>query len=232
MHRIGKPLTLALCLILASTLCLSMAGIRADREPHRYAPRSLDQEPVQAVNPVDGSVLAAWGYREGGEYSIALAVKTGETWSEPVFIGRDDRLDQIDPALVFDSRGVAYLAFSVLQLGQVRITAIAGEPGAALVPRIVSQVGERSVAPALSVIGQRLVVAFRAGEDVVLKDLPLFRQEGFASTQGIQEGPDAVDPLGWIWIGNGLDGDENNSGDRWQSEDGKDQEATLPLGLR
>ena len=232
MHRTGKRFTLALCLILASTLCLSMAGVRADRDPHRYAPRSLDQELVQAVNPVDGSVLAAWGYREGGEYSIALAVKTGDIWSEPVFIGRDDRLDQIDPALVFDSRGVAYLAFSVLQLGEVRITAIAGEPGAALVPRTVSPVGERSIAPALSVIAQRLVVAFRAGEGVVLRDLPLFSQEGSASTQGIQEGPDAVDPLGWVWIGNGRDSDEGNSGERWQSEDGKDPAATVPLGLR
>ena len=232
MRNTGKGFTLVLCLTLAATLGLSTAGIRGDRGPHRYAPRSLDQEPVLAVNPTDGTTLAAWGYREGGEYSIALAVKNGDVWTEPVFLGRDDGLDQIDPALVFDGRGVAYLAFTVRQLGEVRITAIVGEPEAALLPRTVSRAGSPAAAPALGVIADRLVVAFQTGYGIVIRDLPLFNPEAPASTRGIQEGPDAVDPLGWVWIGNGRDSDEDDSGERWQSEDGQDPAATLPLALR
>ncbi|MBD3867868.1 MAG: hypothetical protein IFK94_07080 [Acidobacteria bacterium] len=232
MRNSGKILTLVVCLTLAATLGLSLAGPRGDRGPHRYAPRSLDQEPVLAINPADGTILAAWGYREGGEYSIALAVKSGDVWTEPVFIGRDDGLDQIDPALVFDSHGVAYLAFTELPLGEVRITAIAGEPDTALLPRTIARAGDPKASPALSVIADRLVVAFNAGNGVVIRDIPLFNPEVSASTQGIQEGPDAVDPLGWFWIGNGRDSDEGDSGDRWQSEDGQDPAATVPLGLR
>jgi hypothetical protein len=232
MRNTGKGFTLVLCLTLTATLGLSMAGIRGDRGPHRYAPRSLDQDPVLAINPADGTILAAWGYREGGEYSIALAVRNGDVWTEPVFIGRDDGLDQIDPALVFDGSGVAYLAFTVRQLGEVRITAMVGEPEAALVPRTVSRAGSPAATPALGVIADRLVVAFQAGDGVVIRDLPLFIPEASASTRGIQEGPDAVDPLGWVWIGNGRDSEEGDSGERWQSEDGQDPAATLPLALR
>lgn len=232
MLKTGKWLSCTLCLILAGSLGLTLAAPRGDRQPHRYLPRSLDQEPVQATDPVDGSVLAAWGYREGGEYSIALAVKTGETWSEPVFIGRDDGLDQLDPALVFDGNGVAYLAYTVLPLGEVRITAIAGEPDQALTPRVVSPPDSRSGHPALDVIADRLAVAFRSGDGVAIRNIPLFAPGESASTRGIQEGPDAVDPLGWIWGGNGRDSDEGKSGDRWQSEDGQDPAATVPLALR
>jgi hypothetical protein len=193
---------------------------------------SLDQEPVMAVNPVNGSVLAAWGYREGGEYSIAIAVKTGETWSEPVFIGRDDRLDQLDPALVFDDQGVAYLAFTVLPLREIWVTAIAGEPANALSPQAVTRDGNPSSTPALRVLDDRLVLAFRSGEGVFIRDFPLFRPNTGVSSNGIQEGPDAVDPLGWNWSDNYRDSDEERSGDRGQSEDDQDPGATVPLGLR
>ncbi len=232
MRNAGKWLTLTLCLTLAATVGLSMAGPRGARQPHRYAPLSLDQAPVLTVNPVDGSVLAAWGYREGGEYSIALAVKIGDTWSEPVFIGRDDGLDQLDPALAFDSQGIAYLAFTVWPLQEIRLTAIAGEPGEALAPRVVSRPGEPSRTPQLRVIADRLVVGFAAGGSVMIRDVPLFRPGGSASALGIQEGPDAVDPLGWTWTGNGKDSDEDRSGDRWQSGNGEDPAATLPLAQR
>ena len=232
MRNTGKCITLAFCIILAATAGLSMAGLRGDRQPHRYAPLSLDQEPVLAVNPLNGSVLAAWGYREGREYSIALAVKTGETWSEPVFIGRDDRLDQLDPALVFDDQGVAYLAFTVLPLREIWITAFAGEPAEALSPQIVTRNGHPSLTPALSVIADRLVLAFRSGEGVLIRNFPLFRPGGTYSTNGIQEGPDAVDPLGWALIGNSSEADEDQAGDHQQSEDDQESTDAVPLGMR
>ena len=232
MRNTGKCLTVALCLTLAATAGLSVAGLPSDHQPCRYAPGSLDQEPVLAINPVDGSVLAAWGYREGGEYSIAIALKTGESWSEPVFIGRDDRVNQVDPALVFDQYGVAYLAFSVPSLGQVLMTAIAGNPGDMLTPQVVSQDGIPSGRPALQVIGSRLAVAFRTGSGVAIRNLPLYRPDESASALGIQEGPDAVDPLSWVFDGDGKDSDEENSGDRWESDESQDPDGIAPLAVR
>ena len=232
MRSTGKCLATALCLTLAATAGLSLAGLPRDHQPSRYAPGSLDQEPVLAVNPVDGSILAAWGYRDGGEYSIAIALKTGESWSEPVFIGRDDRLDQVDPALAFDQYGVAYLAFSVPSLGQVLVTAIAGRPEAALTPQAVSHDGIHSGTPALLVIGVRQAVAFRTGAGVVIRNLPLFSPDESISTNGIQEGPDAVDPLSWVYDGSEQEAFDDNRNDRRESDETTDADWLTPLEQR
>ncbi len=215
-----------------------MAGLRGgNHRPLDYAPGSLDQEPVLAVNPTDGSVMAAWGYWERGEYSIAIAVKTGESWSDPVFIGRDDGMDQIDPALVFDQHGIAYLAFSTPSVDQVRITAITGEPGGEILPpRAISPAGINSGMPALQVVGNRLVVAFRTGATITLLDLPLFptgsQADETVSTQSIGEGPDAVDPLSWVYDGGDQESTDDNNNDRRESDESTDADWLVPLEQR
>jgi hypothetical protein len=237
MRKTGKCLIVALCLTLAAVTGAAIAGIKGEIRPHRYAPSSLDLEPVTAVNPMDGSVMAAWGYWESGEYSIAISIKTGEAWSEPVFIGRNDRVNQVDPALAFDQNGTAYLAFSVPSRGQILITAITGDPEDALAPRTISQEGTNVGMPALQVVGDRLVAAFRTGGTITMLNLPLYptgsQTEGTASTRGIAEAPDNVDPLSRIWDGDyNKDTEEDYSGDSWESEDGRDPHAVVPLDLR
>lgn len=209
--------------ILAVAVLLSIgpafAGPRGKRLPLRYAPGSMDQAPVLATNPVDGTVWSAWAWRESGEYSIAVSVQTDGVWSEPVLIGRDNRTNEVAPALVFDDQGVAYLAWAVRPGNQVLLTAIPGPPESYLEPRVVSRKEVSSGMPSLAVVGNRLVVAFRAGRQVVIRDLPLYRPPQFGSL-GIQEGPDSVDPLGWHWGTNGDEPDEDESGETWNDESG------------
>ena len=155
MPKLRSAVIFTICLTLLASAGSVFAGGRGQRTPIRFAPNSLDQQPVTAVNPLDGSVWTAWAWRDGAEYSIALSIQSEGVWSEPFFIGRDDNLNQVSPAIVFDDRGVAYLAWTVLPESQVMIVAIAESPQAGLNLRTVSTRNIPSTEPALAVVRGR-----------------------------------------------------------------------------
>jgi hypothetical protein len=224
MPKLKSTVILAIGLTLLASVGLVLAGPRGERTPARFAPRSLDQQPVTATHPLDGSVWAAWAWRDGAEYSIAISIQTDGVWSEPFFIGRDDGLNQISPALVFDHQGVAYLAWTVIPGKRVMIAMLPEEPQAGFATRTVSPEDIPSGMPALTVVGNRLVLAFRTPQKTVLRTLPLYSSPE-AGTRGVQEGPDAVDPLGWTWGDVGKEREDDNSGETW-NEDPDDQGPT------
>lgn len=155
----------------------------------------LDGKPVIVSSPLDGREWAAWVYRNGSETDVAVATRVaGGEWTPPAFLGRNDRLDEVEPALACDAAGHLYLAFSTRQSGRVYLTALpVGARG--WVPILaISPEGLRSSTPALRVIADRLVVAFRSGRSTTVTDYPLLG--GRIETHGIQDGPDGVDPLG------------------------------------
>ena len=231
MPKLRSAVIFTICLTLLASAGSVFAGGRGQRTPIRFAPNSLDQQPVTAVNPLDGSVWTAWAWRDGAEYSIALSIQSEGVWSEPFFIGRDDNLNQVSPAIVFDDRGVAYLAWTVLPESQVMIVAIAESPQAGLNLRTVSTRNIPSTEPALAVVRDRLVVAFQADRKTVLRDLPLYRPNT-VGTNGIQEGPDAVDPLGWSWANTGTEPGEDESGEHWTDDPDENDSSsnTRPFG--
>lgn len=154
-----------------------------------------DGRPVVVSSPVDGREWAAWTYRNGTETDIAIATRVaGGDWTDPAFLGRNDRMDEAEPALAIDAAGHLYLSFSSRQSGRVFLTALpAGARG--WVPFLaISPEGVRSGAPALRVVADRVVVAYRSGRSTAIVDFPLFGSR--AGTNGIQDGPDGVDPLG------------------------------------
>jgi hypothetical protein len=170
-----------------------MAGSRL---PDRFYSRGLDGPVVTAVNPVDGSEWAVWSYRNGSEFDIAVAgLEPDGIWSDPAFIGRHDGLDQVEPALLFDFTGTTYMAYAERPTGVVRLVVRLHGAEDWIGPVQISAPGERAGAPSLSLVANRLVIAYGSTSGTIIRDLPLMRSPIY-SLRGIQEGPDAVDPLG------------------------------------
>ena len=160
--------------------------------PHRFAPESLDRGLVQVSDAVTGTTWAAWSYRNGAEYDIAVSSADSDgVWSEPLLFGRDDRGDQHQPAIAVDSMGTVYLAFVDSASGSVKLaTRPAGlEAWSPAFP--VGSSGGRVSLPALRIVASRLVVAWRACGVTEIVDLPLF--DGGNSTQGLIDNPDPVE---------------------------------------
>ena len=184
-------------LVLVGLLALAFfgtahAGLRAKAKvPHRYSPGALDQSPALATDPLSGATWSAWAYRTGGEYAIALSISDADGfWSEPTFIGLDDRLDQMDAALLADASGNLYLAYAVRETGTVHMSAFHAGSDDWFEPQQVTQVGERASSPTLSVIGDRLVLAYLSGRNQVrVLDWALLPPLKF-DPNGVQEGPD------------------------------------------
>ena len=63
--------------------------------------------------------------------------------------------------------------------------------------------------PALRVIGERLVLAFRSGRGSVIVDLPLLR-DGVMSTSGLQDMPDPVGSHDPVDPSDDADGDDTD----------------------
>jgi len=190
-----RAISVAAAVALAASIPVHSA--RAGRTlPDRYAPGSLDGTPVVVEHPFDGSTWSVWSYRNGAEYDIALSIRDADgAWSEPTFFGLDDDLDQVDPALAFDPTGTAYLAFAVRQTGTVQFALRVGGTRTWVGPAVASPADVRSSNPAVRIVGDRVVLAFRAGDSVAIADYAI--APGLrVTTHGIQEGPDVIDPLG------------------------------------
>ena len=195
-----KPLLLiivACCLVLLAGSPAG-AGSRGRDLPPRYAPNSLDGRLVESLNPVDGTRWAAWAYRNGVEYDLALAFRN-ETgfWSEPILIGVDDGLDQTQPALATDHWGNVYLAYTEQSPDRIMLCWLRAEAEEWTEPIRLTDPGVRGMYPALRVVGDRLVIAFRSGLTSVILDAPLL--EPAVIGNGIEDTPDPVgawDPSG------------------------------------
>ena len=92
-----------------------------------------------------------------------------------------------------DSRGAVYLAFTMTNPPRVAVTTLAVGSTAWSEPIVVSGT-EAASSPALLIVGDRLIVAYRTARSVGMVD---FSTVGGANQiQGIQDGPDPADPLG------------------------------------
>jgi len=186
MHRNAASLTL-LCAIALCWFAGGMTDARDARTPHRFLPNSLDRGLIEVGNPVDGRTWAVWSYRNGAEYDIAMSFVTASgAWSEPAFLGLDDGRDQIEPALVADTAGTLYLAYAELETNRVLLSVLPAH-GANWTQPVILAESALSRAPALRMVGDRLIVAYRAAEGIRIVDLPSFSS---GANQSIFDGPD------------------------------------------
>ncbi len=182
------------------TLVLLLATLSAtagELRPHRFNANSLDGALTTVVNRVTGDTWSVWEYRTGAEYDIAISVRDAQGfWSEPEFIGEGDRLDQVQPTLTADAAGNLYLAYVDRARGAVMLSARAANGSGWTSAFAVTAEGERGHHPTLRIVGDRLVVAFRAGAGIEIRDLPLLPAPiGTVWQRGVQDMPDPIDPV-------------------------------------
>lgn len=196
-----KKLVLA-CSLGVLAVTVAQAGLRERLVdlPRHYSPGARDGAPVVAAAP-DGTRWSAWAYRSAGEYSVAVAVTDDHgLWSDPVFFGLDDGVDQVQPDLQVDADGNFYLAFAVRQTGAVHVSALPAWREGWFEPQRVTEFARSASSPALRVVGDRLVMAYHAGRDgIEMLDWPLLTPP-VVGPDGIQEGPDGFPlPLSHKW---------------------------------
>lgn len=195
------PVTLMLSVALV-TSAASAAGPRTP-EKERSAPAGIAgladhvpqiDGPVATTIAPDGRIWAVWSYRASGEFDVAVASKDpAGAWSIPTFFGRRDGVDQLDPALAVDAAGTLYLAYTT-KAPQAVLLAVrpAGTTEWSQGARIAAEPGVSD--PAVRIVGDRVVVAYRTARGVEVTDVPVVPPS--FSPRGIQDGPDSVDPLG------------------------------------
>jgi len=188
------PILLIACAIAAGG---ALAAAPGAEPPFRFNP-GLDGAPVYATDSSSGATWAAWAYRWRGEFDLALSMRSsGGAWSDPMFVGRLDGLDQGSPAMVCDAAGNLYLVFAVRQTAQIYLSGLARGTSEWSVPARVTVPGERGYSPAVAVVADRLVVAYRTADGkVALRERPLIAADGIQPFS-ITDGPDGVDPLGF-----------------------------------
>lgn len=171
-------------------LAVALPAVAAPRDDtfNRFVSPRLDGVPVAVDNAVTGQTWSAWSYAQSGEFDLALSVRGADgRWSRPVLLGESDGIDQVDPALAVDPSGVVYVAYTERGTGNVHIAVLASPSGNWT--RFVSvATSEGSAAsPSMKIVGDRLVVAFRAGRGVEIHDFALLAPN---SMLGIDDGPD------------------------------------------
>jgi hypothetical protein len=146
--------------------------------------------PMTTLAAPDGRIWAAWAFRASHEFDIAISSHDGNTttWSTPVFFGRHSGSDDIDPALAIDSRGALYLAFATSN--RVVVATLAAGSTTWSEPVVVSG-AEAASSPALLIVADRLIVAYRSARGVSVVQLPTI--EGVNQIDGMGDGPDPLD---------------------------------------
>ena len=181
----------------AALLALTCAGAAlagpADL-PDRYAP-GLDGAPVLIEQPGTGAALAVWSYRGRGEHDLAMAWRDASgVWGDVVFLGQNDGRDQVTPAVAVDPAGTVYVAYAVRETAQIHLAVVPAGSSDWTAPIPLTSLEQRRFAPALSVVANRLVAAWRTfGGAVEIRHFPLFDPP---TPLGINDGPDGIDPLG------------------------------------
>lgn len=172
---------------------------------HRLYVHGLDGQPVTATSPLDGSVWAAWTFADRAASDVAVSVlESSGSWSDPVLFESFDGLSQREPDVAIDAGGTVYVVYSVAQSEEIFLVARPPWTGEWSSPSRVSAPDESASAPILQVVGDRLVIAYRVGRGTNIVDLPLWEPPP-VRTNGVQEGPDVIDPLGWT-VGGTLPG--------------------------
>jgi hypothetical protein len=171
----------------------SSAGAAEKGSPSGRAPQ-IDG-PVTTLAGPDGRLWAAWAYRASGEFDIAVSSRdaSATAWNAPLFLGRRDGVDETDPALTIDPRGNVYVAFTVTNPSRVAVAVLPVGSSSWSKPTVISGT-EVASSPALVLVGDRLIVAYRTLRGVGVVDLPVFGNG--SAVDGIQDGPDGVDGLG------------------------------------
>ena len=187
-------LTISAALGLAFSASESLVSAARPHGPSRFV-GALDGAPVTVARVADGTTWAAWAWRSGREYDLAISsADASGAWSTPTFIGRYDGMDQVEPALAADAEGNLYLAFVERPAGCVRLAVLPAGAESWSAPIAVTLEGRDAANPALSVVAGRLVLAYRTGGVVSILVLPIAGSA--ASPLGIQDGPDPVSPAG------------------------------------
>ena len=184
---------LLFCITCCCSLLAATAASAEDVSPLRYLPQA-DGRLALADSPVDGSRLAVWAYANGSEFDLAISARSAdETWSEPVVLGLDDGVNQIQPAVVIGADGTAFVAYAT---SAGRIEMITSDLAVAdwSTPAAVTPRGVRASAPALMIVGNRLILAYRAGRRTVIRDFVISLPDPADAQIGglLQEGPSPV----------------------------------------
>jgi hypothetical protein len=186
-----KPILVSLTL--GAVLCGAGLALASPDVPLRFAARNLDRGLVTVENPVNGRTIAAWSFRVGRQYDLALSIRdAGSTvWSEPQIFGAADAFQQEQPALAVDVAGNVYVAYAVRETGQIMLTTLREGADAFAAPIPVTTGTGRRGNPALRIVGARLIVAYRIGASIQIADLPLLAPEQIRGNIG-GEGPDTL----------------------------------------
>jgi hypothetical protein len=182
-----KRYVLGLCLV--AGLAVSGLALAGQSAPLRYLP-GTDGPLVRVTNPVDGLTWSAWAFRNGAETDIAVSMRDPNgVWSEPQFFGLDDGDDQLEPSLAVCPYGTVYLAYTERRTGRVLLSylTLGGRIWQEPVP--LSDRRERGTAPALRVVGDRLVAAYATPQGTRILELPFVRP---GAQPNMTDGPDPV----------------------------------------
>ncbi|HXV77987.1 MAG TPA: hypothetical protein VD788_16885 [Candidatus Polarisedimenticolaceae bacterium] len=160
--------------------------------PPRYAPRSMDGRIHQVEVLASQTTIATWAYRNGARFDIAVSTAQADgDWSEPVFFGRDDERDQIEPVVAADAHGNVFLAYTDRDEGRVMLAIRPAGRTDWSTPLPVTPLASGAETPSLLVTEDRLVVAFQIDRQIHLFQLPL-PGDGTTSTLGLTDGSDPV----------------------------------------
>jgi hypothetical protein len=182
--------------VLILALSLSDAAWAASSKPTSQ-PRAIPGHvseldgPVTTLSASDGRTWAAWSYRARGEFDIAVSFADANTatWSQPMFLGGRNGTDEIDPAIAVDSNGVVYVAFETKNPSRVSVAVLSPHMTSWSEPLVVSGAEDAS-SPALTLLGNRPVVAYKTGHGVRIA-LPIYDGE---NELYLGDGPDPVGP--------------------------------------
>lgn len=191
---------LTVALLTSGALAAPMRGGGPARLRAVSAPAVVDyvpqiDGPMTTITAPDGSLWAVWSYRASGEYDVAIAsLDPAGAWSVPMFFGRRDGIDETAPALAIDASRNLYLVYATRQPGGLAYATFTPATGTWSAPTRLSA-DRTASSPAIRIVGDRVIVAWRAASGTVLIDLPTVSG---LTTRGIQDGPDSVDPLGVV----------------------------------
>jgi hypothetical protein len=188
-----KPLALfvVVCCIAVLAAAPALAAPRGKNLPHRYIPNGMDGRLDWVTNPADGTEWSTWAYRNGAEYDVAVSFRDEYGfWTEPVLLGEDDGRDQGEPVLAADRQGTIYVAYAERSPDRIMITWLTAGSDRWAKPQPLTAVGLRARTPAVRVVSDRLVVAFRSGRGLVIVDFPIVGPT--MTTNIFNDGPDPV----------------------------------------
>lgn len=198
--RNGRAIFSCMLVVFAATgltAAANRAGVPAPgvrSAPPEFLPQ-IDGPLATAQSP-DGRLWATWSIRSAGEFDVALAYRDpGSVWSAPIFVGKRDGLDEVEPSVAVDAQGALYLAYATRESSRVSLAVLPRNGTAWIGPAVISGT-DLSSAPVVRLVRDRVVVAYRTPAGIGFADLPSMIGPG--QILGIQDGPDSVDPLGMV----------------------------------